>query len=621
MNKKTLLNNTEKQNRNLMNIDFENGTLSEIAIGSENEFKKLLNLLPSENPSDGFLAVHQIKYSEAEENPYIIRNDSWSDSYEAHNTDIHNLHLPTIAFSDLSQDYIAKHDESVEELDQQSIKTVLKKELPQILPMHNLNTGKETARSSRKPFDYLVMMQFIGLRTVRCCSGMVFLYNEEFGCYEEQSEAALHVAIRKSLDLEMNMKLGKQKITDVVHRIISNPDLQVNHDDFDRHTHLINFKNSVFNLESGTYQSHSTHYLFTSYIDAQYGEAPPRSGIRNYIRNGSSRSEGHYFKNFLEDCTEGDLLKKKSLQQLTGYIISNEWRAKKFFVLLGLPHTGKSVWLTLWQSFIGNQYTTAMSLKQLGETRFMSAELFKSKLNVTAEMDENGVIKGTDVIKAITGGDLITAEKKGKDPFQFYGKTKLVAAGNHMPLLNKLDGTSAFTDRILFLIFNNTIPEEHRDKSLVDKLLAEKTYIVKWAIEGLQELKRNNLVFAESDDARAFKQQYLNELNTVPEFVREECDIDLYNDDFRVHRNNLYPAYTRFCHDNGLKAVSKQEFFVEIVKLNVKPDKFRMKGTTGLWGFKGIRIKPKTKSKSTEEINAKETDHKRLHCLQDQANY
>lgn len=101
----------------------------------------------------------------------------------------------------------------------------------------------------------------------------------------------------------------------------------------------------------------------------------------------------------------------------------------------------------------------------------MTAELFKSKLNISAEMDENGSIKATDVIKTLTGSDLLTAEKKGKDPFQFYGKTKLVAAGNYMPLLNKLDGTSAFTDRILFLMFNNTIPEEKRDKSLMDKLM------------------------------------------------------------------------------------------------------------------------------------------------------
>lgn len=80
-------------------------------------------------------------------------------------------------------------------------------------------------------------------------------------------------------------------------------------------------------------------------------------------------------------------------------------------------------------------------------------------------------------------------------------------------------GTSAFTDRILFLMFNNTISEERRDKTLMDKLINEKTYIVEWALDGLCELIKNNLIFIESEEALAFKLRYINELNNVSEFA------------------------------------------------------------------------------------------------------
>lgn len=424
---------------------------------------------------------------------------------------------------------------------------------------------------------------------MRCCGSNVFLYKDEFGYFEEQNETSLHIAIRESIGNDMDLKLTKHKIADVVHRIVSSPELQVNYDEFNSQIHLINFKNGVYNIKTRTIHRHSPNYLFTSFIDAEYGDDP--SSLRVYRpQHRNSETKGYYFKRFLEDCTEGDLLKIKSLQQVTGYIISNEWRAKKFFVLIGLPHTGKSVWLELWRTLIGSQHTTAMSLKQLGETRFMTAELFKSKLNISAEMDENGSIKATDVIKTITGCDLLTGEKKGKDPFQFYSKTKLVAAGNHMPLLNKLDGTSAFTDRILFFMFNNTIPEENRDKSLIDKLINEKTFIVEWAIEGLVNLLDNNLIFTESEEAHAFKQRYINELNNVSEFIRDRCHVDLDNEECKVHRKVIYPAYKLYCHDNGFKAISKQEFFVEILKLNVKPGKLRIDGSTPLQGFRGIRL-------------------------------
>ncbi|MGG2090497.1 hypothetical protein ABFY59_26525 [Priestia aryabhattai] len=76
-----------------------------------------------------------------------------------------------------------------------------------------------------------------------------------------------------------------------------------------------------------------------------------------------------------------------------------------------------------------------------------------------------------------------------------------------MPPVNKLDGTSAFTDRLHFLMFNHSIPEEKRDKELLGKLLTdtERTKIIHWALEGLEELKRKNFVFTESDTLSNFK--------------------------------------------------------------------------------------------------------------------
>ena len=109
-------------------------------------------------------------------------------------------------------------------------------------------------------------------------------------------------------------------------------------------------------------------------------------------------------------------------------------------------------------------------------------------------------------------------------------------------------------------MFNNTIPEENRDKSLIDKLINEKTFIVEWAIEGLVDLLDNNLIFTESEEAHAFKQRYINELNNVSEFIRDRCHVDLDNEECKVHRKVIYPAYKLYCHDNGFKAISKQEF-------------------------------------------------------------
>ncbi|HDR8065785.1 TPA: DNA primase [Bacillus cereus] len=456
----------------------------------------------------------------------------------------------------------------------------------------NLAKIKEEAKKepeSKWPIDYLVTIKFLAQNIVKSFAGRVRLYDAHYGYFKELSEMELHIAIRESLSKEIDMKLSKNKIIEVAHRIRTSPELQLKYDDFDCNDHLINFRDLVYDTKTGKTYPHSPDFLFTSYIDADYGEKQ----IKVYRANRPYKSYGYHLDQLIQQCTEGDINKAKSLQQVTGYIISNEWRAKKFFILIGLPHTGKSVWLSIWRALIGSDHTTSMSLNQIGSNRFMTAELFKSKLNITSELDENGKIQGTSVIKAITGGDLLTAERKGENPFHFYGRTKLVAAGNYMPPVNKLDGTSAFTDRLHFLTFNHPVPEEKRDKELIAKLLSdnERTKIIHWALEGLEELKQQNFIFTESDDAKEFKKHYIGDLNNVPDFINDMCIVDINNYDLKVQRRHLYPEYIEYCKGNGIKALSKSEFYTEIKSLGVTEEKLRMYGSNGLRGFRGISLK------------------------------
>lgn len=467
----------------------------------------------------------------------------------------------------------------------------------------NLDKSEEATKKEpggKQPIDYIVTAKFLAQNIVKAFEGQVRLYDQQYGYFKDLTETELHVAIRECLPKEIDMKLTKNKIIEVAHRIRTSPELQLKFDDFDCNVHLINFRDLVYDTNTGETYPHSPDYFFTNYIDADYSE----SQIKVFRPNRPLKSYGYYLDKLIQDCTSGDINKAKSLQQVTGYIISNEWRAKKFFVLIGLPHTGKSVWLSIWRALIGSNHTTSMSLNQIGSTRFMTAELFRSKLNITSELDENGKIQGTSVIKAVTGGDLLTAERKGEHPFHFYGRTKLVAAGNYMPPVNKLDGTSAFTDRLHFLMFNHPVPEEKRDKELLNKLLSdsERTEIIHWALEGLEELKQQNFIFTESDDAREFKQHYIGDLNNVPDFIHDMCIFDISNYDLKVQRKHLYPSYQDYCKENGIKALSKSEFYVEINNLGVTEDKFRMYGSNPLRGFRGIGLKI-TKSEWLNDVD------------------
>lgn len=462
--------------------------------------------------------------------------------------------------------------------------------------VENINQLNETIskkepqqKVKQKIHDYDLFLKLVKSHSFKCCNGQIFLYDNKLGYFEVLTDDQLKTFIRSQLTPEEDKATNRNKMLEVIDRIKSYPKIQDELDSFDRHSHLINFTNCVFDTKNNFALAHSKEFMFSSCINAKYKQEKSDNTLsKKYLKQ---HRKGEVFQRFLDDCTDCNLLKKKTLQQLTGYIISEYSNAKKMFFLIGEPHSGKSVWLKIWKNLVGDKHSTAMTLDQLTNNRFMQSRLAYSKLNLSPEMSDT-TIKSTDFLKSVTGGDMIAGDRKGAHPFDFIGKTTLIAAGNHMPLFGKLDGTSAFADRLCFTIFNKSTPVEQRDPFLMDKLQSEMDFIVNWALEGLQELVYNQFVFSEAYDSINFKKQYLGEMNNVPEFIKEMCALEIGNKECKVQRKHLYPAYVNSCKENGINALSMREFFVEIEKTGVKKDSFRMYDNKNpLQGYRGIKLK------------------------------
>ena len=91
-------------------------------------------------------------------------------------------------------------------------------------------------------------------------------------------------------------------------------------------------------------------------------------------------------------------------------------------------------------------------------------------------------------LKAITGGDKVTARLMWGNPFTFAPAFKLLMAGNYRPMRSADDAMR----RRFHLIPFKTKPEK-LDRTLRDKLRGELGGILKWAIEGAVEWQRIGL--------------------------------------------------------------------------------------------------------------------------------
>ena len=103
---------------------------------------------------------------------------------------------------------------------------------------------------------------------------------------------------------------------------------------------------------------------------------------------------------------------------------------------------------------------------------------------VTAQETEEGRRWAESRIKALTGGDPITARFMRQDFFTYRPQFKLFVAGNHKPSLRNID--DAIRRRLHLIPF--TFKPARPDRDLPDKLKAEWPAILTWAIARLPRM-------------------------------------------------------------------------------------------------------------------------------------
>lgn len=346
----------------------------------------------------------------------------------------------------------------------------------------------------------------------------------------------------------------------------------MHHDELNIHKGLINCKNGVLDISTGQLFTHNKEYKFDYVINANY--------------NLNAQNNMHYFRNFINTSLQGDSSKVDLLFEIIGYLLCGKTNAKKAFIFLGKPHSGKSMLSRIISFLVGEKNVSNVPIHKLGD-RFSIAEYSTNKLNICAEIGSTN-IKNIETFKAIVGNDYIQAEYKGRDSFSFKSDIKLLFCGNQMPNISDSEVSDAVTDRLIFLIFNNTIPKEQIDYDLEMKLKSEIDGIFTVSMYALSELIKRNFKFTEPYDSANFAQYYKSKQNHIAEFIDDKCLVDVYQ---KIHTKDLYAKYIQFCNDNCINPYSATKFgdYIE-ANLGIQRSRFRLNGKN-LRGFLGISLK------------------------------
>jgi putative DNA primase/helicase len=289
------------------------------------------------------------------------------------------------------------------------------------------------------------------------------------------------------------------------------------------------------------------------------------------------------WRQFLHEVTDGDRGLQQFLARVAGYGLTGSTREHALFFLYGTGANGKGTFLNTLTGILGDYAQIAgMDTFTESQTDRHPAELamLRGARIVAAQETDEGRRWAESRIKALTGGDPITARFMRQDFFTYTPQFKLLIAGNHKPGLRNID--EAIRRRFHLLPFTVRIPPERRDPQLFETLRQEWPAILGWAIRGcLQWLSQGLSPPGTVVEATA---EYFDDEDSFGRWLDEACVRDAM-----AHETTreLYAAWSAWAQRAGLTAGSEPKF-----RGALKARGFESKRLPGpnISGFLGIRL-------------------------------
>lgn len=366
-------------------------------------------------------------------------------------------------------------------------------------------------------------------------NGKLHIYRDGiYGCGDEYIEAAM-------IEHIPNLSQSKRK------EVLTYLNLLVNKESAISDANLIAFENGVLDIINDTFTDFSPEYIITNKIP------------HNYYPNAQS----DLLDKVMMKLACGDENVLKLLYQAVGYSFYRRNELRKSFWLLGEKRNGKSSFLDMVHTLLGESNVSNLELCDIGD-RFRTAELSGVLANIGDDLDDSW-LSNTATFKKVVSGDVVTVEKKGKNPEKLRSIAKFFFSANSLPRLGRGKDSAAVLDRLVIIPFEATFSKEDpdydpfikyklREEPVMEALIAK-------AIPALREVLADQ-EFAQCDKVKSSLDEFEITNNPILEFYAELDEADYINEPIKA----VYQKYNSFCLSNNLSAISAIEFQKQMKK-------------------------------------------------------
>lgn len=275
-----------------------------------------------------------------------------------------------------------------------------------------------------------------------------------------------------------------------------------------------------------------------------------------------------------------DEAERAGLQAAAGYSIGGSTAAQVMFVHHGVGANGKSVFADVVSTVLGDmaQSTPRDTFAAHASDRHSTdVARMVGKRFVTTIEPRTGSGLDEDLVKQLTGGDIMAARFMRENSFEFRPTGKIHYFTNHLP---RISADGAMWRRIRLFQWQVVIPEAERVGDLSGALAASGGEgVLAWLVEGYRAWRTAGLPTTATQ--RESVARWADEDDSFAMWLEERC---VRTEGAFCPSAELFATWREYCEANGLMPGTSNAFGRRLSEKGFE----RAKGTNGIRGFTGL---------------------------------
>lgn len=241
---------------------------------------------------------------------------------------------------------------------------------------------------------------------------------------------------------------------------------------FDSDPNLVVVKNGILNIDTLELTPHTPNHLSRVLLPVEYHKPQCEINDETIFEDMEKNLQGTLFWNSLKNSfiVDGKFKKDQfeTALEVSASPIIKHHIDEKAIMFLGNGDNGKSVLLEYIESMYGENNISNISLQNIADDKFMSADLDGMSANIFTDLGHNE-LRNTGKIKAIVSNEGIQVQRKHQQPFKLKPFCKLIFSCNRFPKV--FDQSQGFFRRWIIVKWERNFDgDPQRDEGLKQKL-------------------------------------------------------------------------------------------------------------------------------------------------------